>query len=37
MQIKDLSQAKAAVYINEMDKKRDSFIEKINGQKSSEQ
>ncbi len=34
MQIKDVSQAKAATFINEMDKKRDSFIEKINGRKA---
>ena len=34
MQIKELSQAKAAAYINDMDKKRDSFIEKINGRKA---
>lgn len=34
MQIKDFSQAKAAAYITEMDKKRDSFIEKIIGRKA---
>lgn len=34
MQLKDLSQAKAAKYINDMDKKRDSFIEKIIGRKA---
>ena len=34
MQLKDLSQAKAAKYINEMDEKRDSFIEKIIGRKA---
>lgn len=34
MQIRDFSQAKAAAYINEMDRKRDSFIEKINGRKA---
>ena len=34
MQIKDFSQAKAVAFINEMDKKRDSFIEKINGRKA---
>ena len=34
MQIKEFSQAKAATYINEMDKKRDTFIEKINGRKA---
>ena len=34
MQIKDFSQAEAAEYINETDKKRDSFIEKINGRKA---
>ncbi len=34
MQIRELSQAKAAVYINDMDKKRDTFIEKINGRKA---
>ena len=34
MQIKEFSQAKAAEYINDMDKKRDSFIEKIIGRKA---
>ena len=34
MQIKEFSQAKAAAYINDMDKKRDSFIEKIIGRKA---
>ena len=34
MQIKDFSQAKAVAFISEMDKKRDSFIEKINGRKA---
>ena len=34
MQINDFSQAKAAAYINQMDKKRDSFIEKIIGRKA---
>lgn len=34
MQIKEFSQAKAAAFINEMDKKRDTFIEKINGRKA---
>lgn len=34
MQINDFSQAEAARYINEMDKKRDSFIEKIIGRKA---
>lgn len=34
MQLKDVSQAKAAKYINEMDEKRDSFIEKIIGRKA---
>lgn len=34
MQIKDFSQAEAVKYIDEMDKKRDSFIEKINGRKA---
>lgn len=34
MQIKEFSQAKAADYINSMDKKRDSFIEKIIGRKA---
>ncbi len=34
MQVKDFSQAKAAAYINEMDAKRDSFIEKIIGRKA---
>lgn len=34
MQIKDFSQAKAAEYINNMDRKRDSFIEKIIGRKA---
>ncbi|GAB1453110.1 cytidylate kinase-like family protein [Draconibacterium sp.] len=34
MQINDCSQAEAAAYINEMDKKRDSFIEKIIGRKA---
>jgi len=34
MQIKDFSQAEAAEYINNMDKKRDSFIEKIIGRKA---
>ena len=34
MQIKDFSQAEAAEYINETDKKRDSFIEKIIGRKA---
>lgn len=34
MQIKDFSQAKAAEFINEMDRKRDTFIEKIIGRKA---
>jgi cytidylate kinase len=34
MQINEFSQAEAARYINEMDKKRDSFIEKIIGRKA---
>uniref|UniRef100_UPI003217A27E cytidylate kinase-like family protein n=1 Tax=uncultured Draconibacterium sp. TaxID=1573823 RepID=UPI003217A27E len=34
MQIKDLSQAEAAAYINKADAKRDSFIEKIIGRKA---
>lgn len=34
MQIKDLSQAEAAKYINKADNKRDSFIEKIIGRKA---
>ena len=34
MQIKECSQADAAKYINEMDEKRDSFIEKIIGRKA---
>ena len=34
MQLKECSQAKAAAYINKMDKKRDSFIEKIIGRKA---
>ncbi len=34
MQIKEFSQAKAAAYINDMDKRRDTFIEKINGRKA---
>ena len=34
MQIKDFSQAEAVTYINEMDQKRDSFIEKIIGRKA---
>lgn len=34
MQIKDFSQAEAADYINDMDTKRDSFIEKIIGRKA---
>lgn len=34
MQINDYSQAKAAEYINKMDKKRDTFIEKIIGRKA---
>jgi len=34
MQLNDLSQAEAAEYINKMDKKRDSFIEKIIGRKA---
>jgi len=34
MQIKDLSQAEAAKYINKADTKRDSFIEKIIGRKA---
>ena len=34
MQIKDCSKAKAESYINNMDKKRDSFIEKIIGRKA---
>ncbi len=34
MQINDCSQAEASDYINEMDKKRDSFIEKIIGRKA---
>lgn len=34
MQIKDLSQAEAADYINRADSKRDSFIEKIIGRKA---
>ncbi|KAF0237461.1 MAG: putative cytidylate [Prolixibacteraceae bacterium] len=34
MQLNDLSQAEAAEYINRMDTKRDSFIEKIIGRKA---
>jgi cytidylate kinase len=34
MQLNDLSQAEAAEYINNMDAKRDSFIEKIIGRKA---
>lgn len=34
LQIKDFSQAEAAKYIDDMDKKRDTFIEKINGRKA---
>lgn len=34
MQINDFSQAEAAEYINKMDEKRDSFIEKIIGRKA---
>lgn len=34
MQIKDLSQAEAAEYINRADAKRDSFIEKVIGRKA---
>jgi cytidylate kinase len=34
MQINDFSQAKAVEYINKMDKKRDTFIEKIIGRKA---
>lgn len=34
MQINDFSQAEAVEYINKMDKKRDSFIEKIIGRKA---
>jgi cytidylate kinase len=34
MQINDFSQAEASDYINDMDKKRDSFIEKIIGRKA---
>lgn len=34
MQIRECSQAKASEYINEMDRKRDSFIEKIIGRKA---
>ncbi len=34
MQIKECSQAEAAKFINNMDKKRDSFIEKIIGRKA---
>ena len=34
MQLKDVSQAEAAKYINDMDEKRDSFIEKIIGRKA---
>jgi cytidylate kinase len=34
MQINDFSQAEASRYINEMDRKRDSFIEKIIGRKA---
>ena len=34
MQVKDFSQAEAAEYILEADKKRDSFIEKIIGRKA---
>ena len=34
MQVKDLSQAEAAEYINQADAKRDSFIEKIIGRKA---
>ncbi len=34
MQIRECSQAEAADYINEMDKKRDSFIERIIGRKA---
>ena len=34
MQVKDFSQAEAVKFINDMDKKRDTFIEKINGRKA---
>lgn len=34
MQIKECSQAEATEYINNMDNKRDSFIEKVNGRKA---
>ena len=34
MQINEFSQAKAVEFINKMDKKRDSFIEKIIGRKA---
>lgn len=35
MQLMDCSSAKAAQYVNEMDKKRDSFIEKVIGRKAT--
>ncbi|MDD4225244.1 MAG: cytidylate kinase-like family protein [Mariniphaga sp.] len=35
MQLKDLSQAEAVAYVNEMDEKRDSFIEKVIGRKAN--
>ncbi|MDD2380462.1 MAG: cytidylate kinase-like family protein [Mariniphaga sp.] len=35
MQLKDLSQAEAVAYVNEMDEKRDSFIEKVMGRKAN--
>ena len=34
MQLKECSQAEATEYINKMDGKRDSFIEKVNGRKA---
>jgi cytidylate kinase len=34
MQLKECSQAEATTYINKMDIKRDSFIEKVNGRKA---
>ncbi len=34
MQIREFSQAEAVAFINEMDLKRDTFIEKINGRKA---
>jgi len=34
MQLKDMTQAEAVAYVNEIDRKRDSFIEKIAGRKA---